>query len=122
MLENGIFMKRTTARKFFVSLRKVDEQHKWEFSNLVFFDDLEHIGIVNDKGTFFHAQCSKGTNLSNFDPFWRGKVCGFRAMPFAGLQGPPVSAPASGDTQPQTATPSTQPVAGEPAPVPPVTP
>ena len=93
MLENGIFLKRTTARKFFVSLRKVDEQHQWEFSNLVFFNDLEHVGIVNDKGTFFHAQCSKGTNLSSFDPFWRGKIYGFRAMPFAGLQGPPAPAP-----------------------------
>jgi hypothetical protein len=93
MLENGIFIKRTTARKLYQSLKKVDEAHAWEFPTLVFFDDLEHIGIVNDRRSFYHSQCSRGTNLCDLTPFWRAKVCGFRAMPVSGLQGP--SAPSS---------------------------
>lgn len=93
MLEHGVFLKRTTARKYFMCLKKVDEKQKWSFPNLVFFDDLQHVGIVNDKGTFYHSQSSRGTNLSSFDPYWRGRVCGFRAMPVSGLQGPPTPPP-----------------------------
>jgi cell wall-associated NlpC family hydrolase len=83
MLENGVLLKRTTARKYFMSLRKTSDAQKWDFPTVVFFDDLQHMGIVNDRETFFHAQCSKGTNLSTFAPFWRSKICGFRAMPLA---------------------------------------
>jgi cell wall-associated NlpC family hydrolase len=92
MLESGVLVKRTTARKYYVSLKTTDKGGTWSFPTLVFFDDLQHMGIVNDRDTFYHAQCSKGTNLSGFDPFWRGKICGFRAMP---LQ--PASAGASPD-------------------------
>jgi peptidoglycan DL-endopeptidase LytE len=89
MRENGVLVKRTTARKYYLSLKKVDDVARWSFPTVVFFDDLQHMGIVNDRETFFHAQCSKGTNLSAFDPFWRGKVCGFRAMPLAAPSPPP---------------------------------
>ncbi len=113
MLENGIFMKRTTARKYFMSLKKVDEQQMWEFPTLVFFDDLEHIGIINDRRSFFHAQCSKGTNLSELTPFWRAKIYGFRAMPISGLQGPPEpvgpAPPESRDSDPPVPSPTLSP-------------
>jgi len=81
MMENGILTKRTTARKFYLSLPKVNQNDRWQFGTLVFFDDLKHVGIVNSKDSFFHAQVSRGTNLSTFDPFWRPKVYGFRAIP-----------------------------------------
>lgn len=81
MLDSGIFVKRTTARRFFLCLPKTDEKEQWQFGRVVFFSDLEHVGIVNDRDTFYHSQCSKGTNLSQFDPFWRPKIYGFRALP-----------------------------------------
>jgi cell wall-associated NlpC family hydrolase len=114
MLENGIFVKRTTARKFFMCLKKVDESRKWEFPTLVFFDDLQHIGIVNDSTSFYHAQCSRGTNLSELTPFWKAKICGFRAMPVSGLQGPPLPPPGPAAT-PEPAAPG-EPEATPPAP------
>jgi cell wall-associated NlpC family hydrolase len=81
MWDTGIPIKRTTARKYFMCLPKVQETGKWSFGNVVFFDDLEHCGIVNDKKTFYHSALTLGTHLSEFDPYWRGKICGVRAIP-----------------------------------------
>lgn len=81
MLENGVLIKRTTARKLYLSLPRAGEGREHDFGNLVFFDSLGHCGIVNDSTTFYHSQCSKGTNLSSFDPYWRRLVCGYRTMP-----------------------------------------
>jgi hypothetical protein len=38
------------------------------------------MGIVNDEKSFYHAQSSKGTNLSEFAPYWRNLVCGYRKL------------------------------------------
>jgi cell wall-associated NlpC family hydrolase len=81
MFDNGILIKRTTARRLYLCLPRVGEGQELQLGNLVFFDNLAHCGIVNDPDTFYHSQCSKGTNLSNFEPYWRNLVCGFRAMP-----------------------------------------
>ena len=79
-LENGVMMKRTTARKFYMCLAAVPESLRYATDTIVFFDNLKHVGIVNDDSTFYHAQSSKGTNLSHFDPYWRRKVFGFRRL------------------------------------------
>ena len=76
----GAPFKRTTARKLFFSLNAAPKDKEWEFGNVVFFDDLKHCGIVNSRGDFYHAQSSKGTTLSRFDPFWRPKVYGVRRV------------------------------------------
>jgi len=83
MMENGIMTKRTTARKFYMMLPKIDDSNRWKLGNMVFFDNLKHVGIVDTQKTFYHAQVSRGTNLSSFDPFWRPKVVGFRGIPLA---------------------------------------
>ena len=81
MLENGILTKRTTARKFYMMLPKAQLGDESRFGTVVFFDNLKHVGIVDTKSTFYHAQLSRGTNRSEFDPFWRPRICGFRRMP-----------------------------------------
>ena len=68
--DHGLFMKRTTARKLYFATSPVKPSEKGRLGNLIFFDDLRHIGIVNDRRTFYHAQVSKGTNLSQMTPFW----------------------------------------------------
>lgn len=83
MLENGILVKRTTARKYYMVLPEVSEADRWAFGNVVFFSNRKHCGIVNSRDTFYHAQTSKGTTLSRFDPLWRGRICGIRALPRA---------------------------------------
>jgi cell wall-associated NlpC family hydrolase len=81
LYENGILMKRTTARKFYMMMKPVEEGQEWKFGTLVFFDSLKHVGIVDDPNAFFHAQTSKGTNRSPMNSFWRKKIYGFRRLP-----------------------------------------
>jgi len=78
--DNGVPLKRTTARKMYFSLPKVSPKEQGNFGTIVFFDNMKHCGIVNSPRSFYHAQTSKGTNLSDFTPFWRAKVCGYRAI------------------------------------------
>jgi cell wall-associated NlpC family hydrolase len=81
MSENGILIKRTTARKFYMSLQKAEKSDQTKFGTLVFFDDLKHIGIIDDATSFYHAQVSIGTNRSPMNSFWRPKVFGYRLLP-----------------------------------------
>lgn len=84
MWDSGIAIKRTTARKLWFSLPAVSEEKRWQPGNLVFFDYLTHVGIVSGQPDFYHAVSRGGTHLSKFDPYWRGRVGGVRAMPKAG--------------------------------------
>jgi cell wall-associated NlpC family hydrolase len=79
--DNGIFIKRTTARKLYMMTKPVTKEAHGNFGTLVFFDDLKHIGIIDDNGAFFHAQTSKGTNRSVMNAFWRNKIYGYRRLP-----------------------------------------
>jgi cell wall-associated NlpC family hydrolase len=81
MAENGIMMKRTTARKLYMSLPGQGKDSSYAAGSLVFFDQMKHVGIVKDRESFYHAQVSKGTNLSEFDPYWRRKIYGFKKIP-----------------------------------------
>lgn len=69
MADNGIIVKRTTARKLYMSLPRVPKESSYDSGSLVFFDNLKHVGIVKDRETFYHAQVSRGTNLSSFHPY-----------------------------------------------------
>jgi cell wall-associated NlpC family hydrolase len=84
--ESGVLVKRTTARKYYFALPPAEPGKPAKFGTLVFFDDLKHIGIVNDAGSFFHAQTSKGTTMAPFDPYWRPKITGYRRIIGAGEQ------------------------------------
>jgi peptidoglycan DL-endopeptidase CwlO len=81
LYENGILMKRTTARKYYMMLKPVPKSEQWKFGTLVFFDDLKHVGIVDGPTGFYHAQVSVGTNRSPMNSFWRPKIYGFRLLP-----------------------------------------
>jgi cell wall-associated NlpC family hydrolase len=81
MYENGIFMKRTTARKFYMLLKPATKEEQGTFGTLVFFDDLKHIGIMDTPTAFYHAQVSAGTNRSTMNSFWKRKIYGYRRLP-----------------------------------------
>ena len=78
LTDNGVFLKRTTARKLYMATEPAE---KAEAGTLVFFDDLKHVGIVRDKDTFFHAATSQGTTHAHFAPYWTPKIVGFHKMP-----------------------------------------
>ena len=81
MYENGMLTKRTTARKFYMMLPKASKEDQSSFGTLVFFDDLKHIGIIENASAFYHAQVSLGTNRSEMNSFWRKKIYGYRKLP-----------------------------------------
>lgn len=84
LYENGILMKRTTARKFYMMMKPVEKPDQWKFGTVVFFDDLKHVGIIDDEKAFFHSQSSIGTNRSQMNSFWKKKIYGFRQLPTPG--------------------------------------
>ena len=81
MYENGILLKRTTARKFYMILPPAPKEQQWDFGTLVFFDDLKHVGIIDSPNAFYHAETSIGTNRSMMNSYWRRKIYGFRQLP-----------------------------------------
>jgi cell wall-associated NlpC family hydrolase len=99
MNDNGILIKRTTARKYFLTLPKVPDDERWSLGNIVFFSNLKHCGIVQTPETFYHAAVSVGTHASTFNAFWRSRISGVRAMPGLAARGaaepPALSAPIS---------------------------
>src|SRR5688572_9444657 len=76
MYDNGILMKRTTARKYYMMLKPASKEEQGNFSTLVFFDDLKHVGIIDSPKAFYHAQSVVGTNLSPMSPYWKKMVYG----------------------------------------------
>ena len=80
-VDNGILMKRTTARKLYMILPKVSESEKRNPGNIVFFNSLKHCGMVSDSGSFYHAEARKGTSLARFNAYWSGRVCGYWGLP-----------------------------------------
>jgi len=83
LYENGIMMKRTTARKFYLMLKPATKEEQGSFGTLVFFDDLKHVGIMDTPQAFYHAQVTKGTNRSAMNSFWKPKIYGYRRLPIA---------------------------------------
>ena len=81
MSENGMLLKRTTARKFYMFLKPAPKEEQSNFGTLVFFNDLKHVGIVESSDAFYHAQVSIGTNRSLMNSYWRPKIYGFRRIP-----------------------------------------
>jgi cell wall-associated NlpC family hydrolase len=81
MYDNGVLLKRTTARKFYMILPAASKEDQGKFGTLVFFDDLKHVGMIDSPEFFYHAQVSIGTNHSPMNSFWRQKIYGFRRLP-----------------------------------------
>jgi cell wall-associated NlpC family hydrolase len=79
--DHGVFLKRTTARKLYVSLQKLEPEEKPNYGTLIFFNDLKHVGMVIDSERFFHAQSSRGTNISQLSPYWKKMIVGYRRLP-----------------------------------------
>ncbi len=81
MAESGVLMKRTTARKFYMILPKAEKADQSTFGTLIFFDDLTHIGIVDDPDGFYHSEIKIGTHRSRMSPFYKKMIYGYRKFP-----------------------------------------
>jgi cell wall-associated NlpC family hydrolase len=79
--EAGIDLTRTSARSLWEKLPKANEEEEMQFGTLVFFKGLNHVGIVRDPYSFYHASTSQGVVRSFYSGYWGDRVIGFRRVP-----------------------------------------
>ncbi|MBO0798413.1 MAG: C40 family peptidase [Blastocatellia bacterium] len=79
--EAGADMERTNARSLWQQLPKATKEETRKFGTLVFFRGTNHVGIVRDANSFYHASRSKGVTISYFDDYWRKRISGYRRAP-----------------------------------------
>ena len=80
----GVDFERSNARTFWNEFLPVREGEKYKFGTLVFFNNLQHVGIVVDENGFYHASSSKGVTYSPFNEYWSKRITGFRRIPLRG--------------------------------------
>jgi hypothetical protein len=81
--EAGVDFDRTSARNLWQVLPEATKEEYTQFGTLVFFRGLDHVGIVRDADSFYHASTSGGVMLSRFDSldqYWRSRVIGYRRI------------------------------------------
>ncbi|HEU0184378.1 MAG TPA: NlpC/P60 family protein [Blastocatellia bacterium] len=81
--EAGVNFDRNSARNLWQILPEATPEEFPRFGTLVFFQGLEHVGIVRDADSFYHASTSEGVTLSYFDKFdkyWRRRIIGYRRI------------------------------------------
>ncbi len=76
----GMGFERMSAKSLWEMSEPVSEDEKYKFGTLVFFNRLDHVGIVADKNGFYHASRSKGVVYSRFDSYWGKRIVGFRRL------------------------------------------
>ena len=79
----GISFERTSARSLWNSFPAAKPEEKLKFGTLVFFNNLNHVGIVADENGFYHASTSKGVVYSPFNEYWSERIVGYRRVPLA---------------------------------------
>ena len=79
----GVAFERSSARNFWHEFAPPTEDEKFKFGTLVFFNNLQHVGIVVDENGFYHASTSKGVVYSRFGDYWTKRISGFRRVPLA---------------------------------------
>lgn len=79
--EVGIDLERASARTLWETLPEATEEEETLFGTLVFFKGLNHVGIVRDGYSFYHASTSQGVVRSFYSGYWGDRVIGFRRVP-----------------------------------------
>jgi peptidoglycan endopeptidase LytE len=79
----GVSFERSSVRTFWSQFATPNEDEKYKFGTLVFFNNLHHVGIVADANGFYHASTSRGVVYSRFDDYWTKRIVGFRRVPLA---------------------------------------
>jgi cell wall-associated NlpC family hydrolase len=76
----GVHFERGSARHFWTQFQPVEDEERYKFGTLVFFNRLGHVGIVADENGFYHASSSKGVTYSTFEGYWGKRITGFRRI------------------------------------------
>jgi cell wall-associated NlpC family hydrolase len=77
----GIDFERSSARSLWARFAAPAPEEQYQLGNLVFFRNLQHVGIVADANGFYHASRSHGVVYSPFNDYWLSRLDGFRKVP-----------------------------------------
>jgi cell wall-associated NlpC family hydrolase len=77
----GIDFERSSARSLWARFAAPAPEEQYQLGNLVFFRNLQHVGIVADAHGFYHASLSHGVVYSPFNDYWLSRLDGFRKVP-----------------------------------------
>ncbi len=76
----GIKFDRSSTRDLWRNSPPATREETTRFGTLVFFEGLNHVGIVRDAHSFYHASTSQGIVRSYFDKYWKSRVIGHRRI------------------------------------------
>jgi len=76
----GVDFERGSSRKLWQTLPGATKEESTQFGTLVFFKGLNHVGVVRDAHSFYHATTSQGIVRSYFDGYWGDRVIGYRRI------------------------------------------
>jgi len=82
--EAGLNFDRAPARALWTLFPQATETERREFGTLVFFNGVNHVGIVRDAFSFYHASRTQGVVISYFAGYWEKRITGFRVIPGPG--------------------------------------
>ena len=77
---SGVDFERTNARTLWSRFAPARGEERYQFGTLVFFNNLNHVGIVADEHGFYHASSSRGVIYSPFNEYWASRIDGFRRI------------------------------------------
>lgn len=77
----GIDFERGSARTLWARFAPPPPDEQYKYGTLVFFRNLQHVGIVVDENGFYHSSSSKGVIYSPFNKYWTSRIDGFRQVP-----------------------------------------
>lgn len=77
----GVPFERSSARSLWADFTPVKNGEEYKFGTLVFFNNLQHVGIVVDQAGFYHASRTNGVTYSSFNDYWTSRIDGFRRIP-----------------------------------------
>jgi len=76
----GVDFDRSSTRNLWQTLPGATKEESTQFGTLVFFKGLNHVGIVRDAHSFYHASASQGIVRSYFDKYWKSRVIGHKRI------------------------------------------
>jgi cell wall-associated NlpC family hydrolase len=77
----GVDFERGSARTLWGRFTAPAPEEQYKFGTLVFFSNLEHVGVVADEHGFYHASRHHGVVYSPFNDYWSSRIDGFRQVP-----------------------------------------
>jgi hypothetical protein len=76
----GVNFNRRSTSMLWQSMPRATQQEATQFGTLVFFKGLNHVGIMRDAYSFYHASASQGIARSYMDTYWKSRVIGYRRI------------------------------------------